>query len=84
MNDKANPFREFLNIAGNLFDQYEIGEDGEPVVWKSEELLELMGKFKQWNDEFGEVMVSEDDLDYFKARNPAITKLIEIFDLKTN
>ena len=80
---KSNPFSEFLNIAGDLYDQYEIGEDGEPKVYKSENLLELMKKFKDWNDEFGVPLeVTEDKLDYLVAKSSALGRLIEEFGLK--
>ena len=81
--EKINPFREFLNIAADIYDMAEIAEDGSIYKWKSPELLELFDKFYKWNKEFGEPLVlKEDEYDYLKAKNPAIEKLAEMFGLE--
>ena len=51
--EKANPFREFLNVAGEITDRSEVDSDnravldeyGHPIRYKSPELLELFQKF---------------------------------------
>ena len=83
MEKKANPFKEFINMFANVFDLYEIKEDGTVETYKSDELLALFDKFYKWNKELGTpIVIAEDEYDVMAAKNQALNRLAEMFDLE--
>lgn len=84
-------YRELLNMAEGIFDDYyeteeslpETTEDGVLKAYKSKELLEWMHKARQWVERAtGQSLLKEDIYDHMKGKNPSLAKLQEEFGLE--
>lgn len=84
-------YRELLNMAEKIFDDYyeteenlpETTENGVLKAYKSKELLEWMHKTRQWVEKAtGQNLLKEDAYDHMKGKNSSLARLQEEFGLK--
>ena len=84
-------YREFLNLAESVFDDYYVTEDNIPEVtedgvlraYKSKELLTWMGDMKGWCEKAtNQKFLKEDVYDHLKGKNSSLTTLQEQLGLE--